>query len=161
MKQAAILFFFVFVFGVSAIAQPGPGYGGRGKHYPRGGDGGRRLEQLEKVKLIEYLNLDEETMVRLLTRREEHRKTMDKRSEQADSLVDLLEKLTKENKNGDKNSDLNAGIKKFTDFVAESRGMEMKFLTSLTEILTPEQLAKYIIFERNFRKELRELLRRP
>jgi len=70
-------------------------------------------------------------------------------------------KLTKENKNGDKNSDLNAGIKKFTDFVAESRGMEMKFLTSLTEILTPEQLAKYIIFERNFRKELRELLRRP
>lgn len=161
MRTVILIFAFLFILDASGFAQPGPGPGGgRGKHRNRGGDPGKKLEQLEKVKLIEYLNLDEETMVKLFTRRNEHRKLMDDRNDAADDLIDSLEDLIDDNKNGSKNAELTAMIAKFNTHMEETQRLQRGFLTSLSDILPPDALAKYIVFERNFRKELRELLRK-
>ncbi|GJQ32709.1 MAG: hypothetical protein HBSAPP04_15480 [Ignavibacteriaceae bacterium] len=161
MRTVILIFAFFLILDVSGFAQPGPGPGGgRGKHKNRGGEPGKKMEQLEKVKLIEYMNLDEETMVKLFTRRNEHRKLMDNRSDMAEDLIDKMEKLIDDNKDGSKNAELTAAIAKFNSHMEETQRLQRGFITSLSDILTPEALAKYIVFERNFRKELRELLRK-
>ncbi len=94
----------------SADAQPG---GGRGKFRNRGGDPMKKLEQLEKVKLIETLNLEEETMLKLFSRRADHQKVMEDRNHKADLILDEMEELIDENKDGSKkqrNKCKNSGI---------------------------------------------------
>ncbi len=161
MRTVILIFAFLFILDVSGFAQPGPGPGGgRGKHRNRGGEPGKKLEQLEKVKLIEYMNLDEATMVKLFTRRNDHRKLMDDRGDMAEDLIDKMEKLIDDNKNGSKNAEISAAIAEYNAFMEETQKLQRGFITSLADILPPESLAKYIVFERNFRKELRELLRK-
>jgi hypothetical protein len=148
----------VFILMVSSLdAQPG---GGRGKFRNRGGDPMKKLEQLEKVKLIETLNLKEEIMLKLFSRRADHQKMMEERNKKADDILDEMEELIDDNKDGSKNVEITAKIAEFTQFMEQSHKLQQQFITSLSDILDPESHAKYIVFERNFRREIRDLLKK-
>ncbi|GAB1441733.1 hypothetical protein MASR2M39_05680 [Ignavibacteriales bacterium] len=157
MKYAFIFITALLLVVSSADAQPG---GGRGKFRNRGGDPMKKLEQLEKVKLIETLNLEEETMLKLFSRRADHQKVMEERNHKADLILDEMEELIADNKDGSKNKEITAKIAEFGQFVDQTRRIQHQFISSLSEILDPESHAKYIVFERNFRRELRDLLKK-
>jgi hypothetical protein len=62
----------------------------------------QRIEQWEKIKLIETLNLDEETAVRFFTRRRDNQMRVKEILDQRDSAINELEN---EIKNGSQTND--------------------------------------------------------
>ena len=115
-----------------------------------------RIENLRKVRLVEILDLKEDQSVRFLARMNEHdnaRLTMMKERGEA---LDRLERLIR-NKAEDAEYE-----KAFADVVAVDDRITTErrsFFGGLSDILTPTQRAKMLIFERRFEKELREAMR--
>ena len=116
-----------------------------------------KLEQLEKVKLIEALDLSEESAVRFFARRNDFKKEIDELENKSDDVFNELEKTLD-------SSDKNIGAlqkKLINEFVSLREKTELRkkqFIESLSDMLTTEQTSKYIIFERKFRDEIRNLL---
>lgn len=117
-----------------------------------------KILQLEKVKLLEVLTLDEETSVKFFLRLKEHREKMRENMEQLDKLTDDLRKRLE-----DENLDVNdPQFKKYNDELVniENNGKKIRvdFIKSVSEILTPIQISKFLVFERAFRNEMQDLL---
>lgn len=116
-----------------------------------------RILQLEKIKLIETLEMDEETTLKFFSRRAEHKKTMDEIAEREDNLLSQIEGII----TGDQKY-AEGDLEKLVDEVEAVQGefvkSKFKFINSLNDLLTVEQIAKLIVFERRFREELRGVL---
>ncbi|MFA3781551.1 hypothetical protein ABRY23_00630 [Melioribacteraceae bacterium 4301-Me] len=146
-----ILFaFLLFLFAFPLIAQEGgPGRGGRAYL--------KKIGQLEKAKLIEALNLDENTAIKFFARRNENQ-------EKIKNLFDEREKILSEMENNFKANNKNSEdyYKKSIDKLQkiDQKIFEEKyaFINSLREIFSEEQIARYLAFEYSFRKEIRESL---
>lgn len=115
-----------------------------------------RVEQLERVKLIESLNMTEEQSVRFFARRNEHRKELEAFEKKIDESMLEIDRI------------LNSGeIKESTlkklneDILSNREKIETKrkqFILSLNDILSTEQISKLLLFERRFREEIRDLI---
>ena len=113
-----------------------------------------KIAELEKIKLIEVLDLDEETMLKFFSRRNIHFTKMKAITLEKDSLItDLNFRIKNESK-----TDYNIYIRKILsldeDITLERKG----FIESLKDILSSYQLAKLIVFEKRFRNEIRKEL---
>jgi hypothetical protein len=117
----------------------------------------QKIEELEKIKLLEVLNLDEATSAKFFTRRNQNRiKVFDK----LDKVDSVRQSIESEIKRG-KNKDISRIQKLNGDFCNLSMDVEKErigFIKSLSDILTPDQIGKYIVFERKFRDEIRDML---
>jgi len=116
-----------------------------------------RLEQLEKIKLIEALDLDEETSIRFFARRNDSKNQIRELEKKADDIILELEKSFKTD---DKNQD-EKQKQLISEMLKTRESIELKrnqFIKSLDDILSTEQIAKLIVFERNFRDEIRNIL---
>lgn len=116
-----------------------------------------KLEQLEKIKVIEALSLDEETSIRFFSRRNESKKEIQAIEQRSENIISELENSIKsvdKNKN-DKQKALVAELLKNRESIEFKRS---QFINSLNDILTTEQISKYVIFEKKFRDEVRDLL---
>ncbi len=116
-----------------------------------------KLEQLEKVKLIEALDLNEETAIRFFARRNDSRNEIDDLEKKSDDLLFELENSfsTTEKNQEEKQKQL------INDFLKTRESIEIKrnqFITSLKDILNTEQISKLIVFEKKFRDEIRNVL---
>jgi len=117
----------------------------------------KKIEELEKIKILDVLNLDEATSVKFFTRKNQSR---DKIFNYEDKINDILNNIDAEVKKGN-DKDANKIQKLNDDFVNTSIEIEkerMNFIRSLNDILSPEQIGKYIVFEKRFREEIRDLL---
>jgi hypothetical protein len=117
----------------------------------------KKIEELEKVKLLDVLNLDEAASVKLFTRRNLDRTKI---WDFEDKINNTLQNIESEIKKG-KDKDVTKIQKLNEDYCNLSMEVEkekLSFLRSLSDILTPEQIGKYIVFERKFREEIRDLL---
>jgi len=116
-----------------------------------------KIEQLEKIKLIETLKMDEQTTLKFFARRTEF---MDNLKDLINKQNDLLDKLD-ENIKSSKDKD-DAYYQSMIDqyFVLEQKINESKksFITSLSDILSKEQIAKLLVFQKKFREEVRDIL---
>ena len=123
---------------------------------------GEKLEQVEKIKLIEALNLDEETSIRFFARRNESKNEVQELEKKTDELIFELERtFNPGNKTqSEKQKELISEILKIRESIEMKRN---QFLNSIDDILTTEQIAKLIVFEKKFRDEIRNVLfdRRP
>jgi len=130
-----------------AFSQPGPGMMGQGQ---------QRLEQLKKIRLMEALKLDEETSIRFFARYGEHqdavREIVKKRSDVIDKLYGNMK---------DDGDDVD-----YSKFIDETLAMERDiidaragFLKGLNDILSKRQIAQYVVFERRFNQDVREMMR--
>ncbi len=148
MKFFVVLSIFVFVF-ASVEAQT---------RKDRDRSGYKRIEELERIKLIEALSMDEETTLRFFARRNEHREEMHKLYQQSDELLETIDAVLK----SDSKSKDEAELKKLLDLYLsnEKRKQEEKrsFLLSLHEILATDQVLRFVIFEKKFREEMRRIL---
>ena len=117
----------------------------------------KKIEELEKIKLLDVLNLDEATSVKLFTRRNQDRTKI---WDYEDKINNVLQNIESEVKKGS-DKDVSKIQKLNEDFCNLSMDVEkekLSFLRSLSDILNPEQIGKYIVFERKFRDEIRNLL---
>ncbi|MCX6168538.1 MAG: hypothetical protein NTX65_04310 [Ignavibacteriales bacterium] len=117
----------------------------------------QRIEQWEKLKLIDALGLNEETSVRFFARRHENQVKVRDFLDQRDTA---LRKIEDEINNNTQKSDAI-----YKDQVSKLMALEERittergnFLKSLSDILTPQQIAKLVVFESRFRKQVRETL---
>ena len=116
-----------------------------------------KLSELEKIKLIETLKMDEETTLKFFARRTEHQARMDDLAAIADKTIDEMETMLK----GDNQyspEQLKSLIDKANSIHSKMEEEKAAFINSLSDILTTEQIAKLIIFERRFKDELRRVL---
>lgn len=116
-----------------------------------------KIEELEKIKLIEELNLDEETSARFVARLNENRNAMREIQEKKMKLIFELEKVFREKEEKDSKYFVEKN-KQILDLDNELRSNKEKFLKSLNDLLTPEQIAKVLVFEVKFREEIKSAI---
>jgi hypothetical protein len=110
-----------------------------------------KIEQLEKIKLIEELDLSEETTLRFFARRNEHRDGLRLLLEKKKLLYSELSDVV----NSNDDSNLKENTDKILQIEEEMILERKKFIESLHDILTEKQIAQLVLFEFNFRKEMR------
>jgi len=154
MKTTYIIIFISFLFAGSLYSQ-------RDKW--RDDDMRGKFEQLEKIKLIETLQMNEETTLRFFARKSEHQKQQDEIQQKIDEKIDDLDLIFKSGRVATVD-ELKSNINEINVLRSELDKNRIDFINSLSDILSYDQIAKLIIFERNFRDQIRKLImkdRRP
>ncbi len=132
--------------GSVAFAQPGEG---RQRNM-------KKVEQLEKAKLIDELGMNDELSIKFFNRRREFKEKQRSTIEQIDKVIDEI-KILIESKSAEKDlakvKYLNSERIKLESTMQKQR---LDYLNSLSDLLSPLQISKYIVFEREFRKEIKE-----
>jgi hypothetical protein len=121
-----------------------------------GGDRPEQLEKYRKMRLIEYLNLNEEDAIRFFAKHNSHEQKIRDVMEKRDQLVDeISEKIQK-----------TANINEIGMLTEKIRGVDkemfderQRFQEDIKQILSPMQFAKFILFERDFGRKVRDAIR--
>ncbi len=113
-----------------------------------------KIEELEKVKLIETLDLDEDTMLKFFSRRKDHRNKINELRAQRDEKLNLLQKMLVNEEKGNY-KDLVTSLIETEEKIDKQK---TNYYHSLNDILSYDQIAKLMVFERNFRRELRDTI---
>jgi len=117
---------------------------------------GKKFRQLEKIKLLEVLDLDEETAIRFFTRKntqiEKQKKVIENHKKKLDKIEDILKNETPNE------SELLSLITKIEDLELKIHQGKKIFIDSVKDILTTKQIAKLVLFEYKFKKDVRDLL---
>lgn len=118
--------------------------------------GPERVEKYKKMELLDALNLDEEKAVRFSVRLDAHEDTMKKLREARKETVNELEALLEKHAEPKE-------YEKIIDKVYENDqnmfSERKRFLDEMRTFLTPEQFAKFFVFERDFEMRLRKAMR--
>lgn len=115
-----------------------------------------KIEQLEKAKLIEVLDLDEETAVKFFARRNEHHKVQRDLMRNRQNLLEDLEKNIKDKVA--KDPYYTDQVNKIFEIEKQMSVEKQSFIRSLNDILNSEQIAKFTVFEFKFRREIAQSL---
>ncbi len=155
MKKIATIFLLLsfFAFVQSSLAQRREGrMGGRqGEHQPF-----ERLESFKKIRMMEALHLDENTSIKFFARYDKHEDRMREIEAERNGMVEQLDSLSR-NDAGDEA--YNIVFDQFTAIDKKIARERIDFLASLKEVLTDKQIAQFIVFERNFMRDLRRIVR--
>lgn len=116
-----------------------------------------KLAQLEKAKLIEALELDEETSIRFFARRNQSKKDIDELEKKSDEIIVQLENTMKE-RDSPKDENQKRLIADLLKTRLQIESEKQKFINSLSDILSTEQIARLLVFEKRFREEIRNVL---
>lgn len=123
---------------------------------PIPGRAGERLEQYKKLRLMEVLKLDEETSVKFFSRYNKQRDELTELNNKRNELLDELGKLRRDNASDREFQKVLDELRAIADPAVEIRG---RFFDDIAKILTPRQMADYLVFERNFLRNVREIMR--
>jgi hypothetical protein len=123
---------------------------------PIPGRAAERLEQYKKLRLMEVLRLDEETSLRFFARYNKQREELAGLNQRRNELLDDLAKLRRNNAPDKDYQKVLDELRAVADPAVEIRG---KFFDDIAKILTPIQMADYLVFERNFMRNVREIMR--
>jgi Spy/CpxP family protein refolding chaperone len=146
MRTVMMIALLLGVVAVQALAQPGqPGD-------PRF----ERVEQLRKVRMIDELGLKEEQSVRFFARLSELDKHRRDLMHERHEMLNKLEQMLKDNADEKELEKMFPALVVIEQRMAEEKA---KFFGSLSDVLTVQQRAKLLTFERAFEKELREAVR--
>ena len=122
-----------------------------------------KIHQLEKLKLIDALDMDENTSIKFFARRNEMQNEIESLQDKSDDLISKLDKtLNSDNKNNE--SEQRQIINEILSTREKIETVKKQFINSLSDILSTEKIAKYLVFEQKFREEIRKIIlnrRRP
>jgi hypothetical protein len=126
------------------------------EEHQRPDPGAERIEQFKKIRLMDALKMDEETSIRFFSRYNKHSTAMRDIGKNRNDRIDQLQKLIHTDASDE---DINKAITDITVLDGKMMDERSRFMTELREVLTVKQLGKYVVFERNFNQNLRELMR--
>lgn len=150
MKAIMVLMICAAVLSVIVTAQP------REEMKMHSGRPMERLERYKKIRMVETLNLDEETGIKLVSRYSKHRDRMKELDADRSALAEKLESLVKNNTS---DAEYQKIFSEFHDLEKKSIEARKKYLDDLKEILSSKQIAEYMLFERDFMKDIRNVAR--
>ena len=150
MKNLNFILLIIFIFSGTLFSQ-------RGKWQDE--EAREKFEQLEKIKLIETLEMDEETTLRFFARRTEHKNQQDEIQENLQQKIDNLDVIFKSGRVATI-EEIKSSINEINSLQLQFDKNRVDFINSLSDILSYEQIAKLIIFEKKFRNEVRKLIMR-
>ncbi|NOY05780.1 MAG: hypothetical protein GXO82_03975 [Chlorobi bacterium] len=116
----------------------------------------KRIEEIRRFKLIDYLDLEEEQAVRFVTREKDFSKEEKRREEKRNKVIMQLKKAVEE---GVSEDELRSLIDQYVALGREMAEARLAYFRSLGDLLTVEQQAKYLLFERKFKDEIRNIIR--
>jgi len=116
-----------------------------------------KFEELEKIKLIETLQMDEETTLRFFSRQSEHKNEQREIMDEIKKDIDDLDAMLKSGRPVT-TEELKKKINDINDLELKLDQNRVAFISSLSDILSFEQIAQLIIFERTFRNEVRKMI---
>jgi hypothetical protein len=115
-----------------------------------------RIETFKKVRLLEALKLDEATSVKFMARYNAHIETMHNCEHSKNELVDKLDQQIVSNATDVEYNQTIGALKELDKKFSDVRS---GLLGELRDILTTKQIAQFIVFERNFNRDLRDIVR--
>lgn len=123
---------------------------------PMLGPGAQRVEQLKKVRMMEVLKLDEETSIRFFSRYNKYQDELREIQRNREAIYRTMESLRR---SGASDSDFEKALQELRE--VDGRWLEArdKYWKELRGILSVKQFANYVLFEFNFNRYLRELMR--
>ena len=128
----------------------------RGQDFPMGGPARERVEQFKKIRMMEILKLDEETSIRFFSRYNKHQEGLREIVGKRDVLIDELAVLRKSNSADAEYEKVFNELSEMESKITEERS---RFLQDLKSVISTKQIAEYVIFERNFNRQLMQLMR--
>lgn len=147
--MSVILICSILIFSEYGIAQRRHGFEGQKRQRPE------RLEKFRKLRLIEVLKLSEEEAVRFFAKQNAHEDKTHAHMQKRNGILDEIEKIIKENSSSNellKLSEATLNIDK--DIFMERQ----RYHDELRKFLTPEQFGRFIVFERDFGRQVREAM---
>ncbi len=117
----------------------------------------QKMEELKKIKLLEILQMDEETSIKFFTRRAEHIRKVEGLNQASKEKINQIEEMLK-NTNDINNPILKKTIDEYLQLQENVMRERQNFFKSSEEILTIEQMGKLVVFEEKFRNEVSGLL---
>lgn len=117
----------------------------------------QKIEELEKIKLIEVLQMDEETTLRFFARRTEHENKIEGlRNKQKEIIKKINESINDDsNKSDSYYKNLN---NEFLDYEIKISSEKNSFIQSLSDILSSQQISKLITFHDKWMSDVRNIL---
>ena len=115
-----------------------------------------RIESFKKVRLLEVLNLDETASAKFLARYNQRMEKMRAAERTRGEIVDRLDQQIAANASEAEFAQTFAALAEQEKKMFEKR---LSFISDLREILTPQQVAQFIAFERTFNRDLRNIVR--
>jgi hypothetical protein len=122
---------------------------------PGGGQRGERLERFRKMRLIEVLNLNEDEAVRFFAKQNAHEDKVHDLMKARNDALDNLDAAIKDNKDP---QDLQQLMDNALDFDKKLFAERERYHKELRDSLTSLQFAKFLVFERNFGRQVRDAL---
>ncbi|MHB1050470.1 MAG: hypothetical protein ACYC09_10355 [Bacteroidota bacterium] len=120
------------------------------------GRSAERLDSFKKVRMLEALKLDEKTGMKLINRYNDHREAV-KTLEQ--DRMSVIEKLEKQTASGASDGEYLAAFKELSEIERKIAEARSRYISELKDVLTPKQIAEYLVFEKNFVREIRSAIR--
>jgi hypothetical protein len=115
----------------------------------------KKIEELEKIKLIDALGMDEETTLRFFARRAKFKDEQKQLFSKENNLIEKMQNTVQNDKSS--NEEQRKLIKQYLDIQNQIIDARQKFINSLSDILSYQQITKLIVFEKRFREEIRNL----
>jgi Spy/CpxP family protein refolding chaperone len=137
----------VFMIALPLQAQEGP---------PMRKQGLERVERFRKMRMIEMLDLKEEQSVRFMARFKEFENNRQELQKQREVILDKIERLVRNNADEKEIEKVFPEAEAINRKIGEAR---LTFFNSLSDLLTIQQRAKLLLFERRFEGELRDAVR--
>jgi Spy/CpxP family protein refolding chaperone len=151
--RTAILAAILILAGTTVFAQQGPGGPPDAKKQE---EVRKKVEAVRIWRLTEELKLDEKTSARLasfLSALDEKRRGLMR--ERMETMKDLRSLLKTQNPN---ENNMKAALDKLEKNRREMVDLEGKEIGGVKDILTVEQQARYVIFQQEFRREMRGMI---
>ncbi|NOX18632.1 MAG: hypothetical protein GXO87_10190 [Chlorobi bacterium] len=140
---------FYFVFSIAVNAQ------GEFFHGRMNPERMKKIDQLERVKLMDILEVDDETLVKFLKELREFKFNTWELFAQKDSLAKQVQKDLEDKATDDER--ITKTIDKLFEIDRQTCELKSKFLKDAKSTLPPKELAKFILFEQRFRRELMKI----
>jgi hypothetical protein len=127
-----------------------------GQEMPMRGPAMERVEQFKKIRMMEVLKLDEETSLRFFARYNKFQEGIKEITGKRDGLIDELAALRKSNSSDGEYEKVFKELSAVESKIADER---WRFVQELKGVVSTKQVAEYIVFERNFNRQLFQLVR--
>ncbi|MEO0092135.1 MAG: hypothetical protein ABIK61_05460 [candidate division WOR-3 bacterium] len=117
-----------------------------------------KLEMIRAWKLTEVLNLTEDQSIRFFPKLKELRRAREEFDQKRMKILDEIEDYLRDAKKYEK--ELKAKIQEMELNETKFQELEKKLRKEIASILTPEQQAKFMLFQMRFNEELRDVIHR-
>jgi hypothetical protein len=115
-----------------------------------------RIEEFKKLKMIEELNLSEDESVKFYTKYNTMTNQFKEIEKEKRKAIAELDKILND---PGKTAELEKKVDYIVGLEQKALGNRINFMSEVKKILSLEKVARYIIFERNFQRELENIVK--